>query len=85
MKFILDFWYLWIAGFIVLPVIIVLSILPAIRFSIDDKGKNPEKIAKMFLQPVPLSICIIGGIGTFICMMFFFASVIMAVILRIKG
>jgi hypothetical protein len=85
MKFIFDFWYLWIIGFIALPVMIVLVLLPAIRFSIDDKGKNPEKIAKMFLEPVPISVCIIGGIGTFICLAFFIASIIMAIIRNFKG
>ena len=85
MKFILDLWYMWIIGLVALPTIIVLSQLKNINTAIDDKGKNPEEIGKLFLSPFPLIISIAGSIGTFVCFVFFIASVIMAIVQQIKG
>ncbi len=85
MKFILDLWYVWIIGLMALPAIIVLSQLSSINAAIADKNKNPEAIAKLFLSPFSLTISIVGGIGTFICFIFFIASVLMAIVQQIKG
>lgn len=85
MKFILDLWYVWIIGLMALPAIIVLSQLSSIRAAVADKNKNPEAIAQLFLSPFPLVISIVGGIGTFVCFIFFLAAVVMAIVQQIKG
>lgn len=85
MSFILEFWYIWITGFIVLPFLIVITQLNNIKYAIDDKGKHPEKIAKKFLSPASLAITVIGGLGTAVCWILFLATIILAFIQQIKG
>ncbi len=85
MKFILVYWYLWVIGLIVCPLIAILGQLKNIQAAIADNGKNPATIGQLFMEPAPLILSIIGGMGMFICFVFFCASVIMAIIQQIKG
>ncbi len=85
MDFILQYWYLWIIGLFLFPLLAVFPNLKNIHAAIDDKGQNPEKIAKLFLTPGILTITIAAGIGTFICFVFFLASIVLAIIDYIKA
>lgn len=85
MQFILEYWYLWIIGLILFPVIITLLQLKNIHAAIDDKGQNPEKIAKLFLSPGLLAVTIAAGIATFVCFAFFLAAIILGIVAAIKG
>lgn len=85
MLFVLEYWYVWVIGLIVLPIIAVLPQLKNILQAIDHKDKDPKEIAKLFLKPGSLIIGIIGGIGTFVCFVFFFLSILFAIIKFIKS
>lgn len=85
MTFIMQYWYLWVIGLVVFPVIAVLPQLKNIHQAIDDKDASPGKIAKLFLDPGSLTVSIIGGMGTFVCLVFFFASIIITIIRYIKS
>ncbi len=85
MLFILEYWYLWVIGLIVLPIIAVLPQIKNILEAIDRKDKEPKEIVKLFLNPGTLVISIIGGMGAFVCFVFFFLSIIFAIIKYIKS
>jgi uncharacterized membrane protein YhaH (DUF805 family) len=85
MLFVLDYWYVWIIGLIVLPVIAVLPQLKNIHRITDCKDKDPKEIVKLFLNPGTLAITIMGGVGTFICFVFFLLSILFAIIKYIKA
>ncbi|HON09297.1 MAG: hypothetical protein GX089_07655 [Fibrobacter sp.] len=85
MEYVLANWWFWIAGLILFPLIAVLPQLGNIHAAIEDRGKNPEKIQKLFLSPVPLALTIIGGMGVFVCLVLFFSSIVLAMIDHIKG
>ncbi|MBN1980954.1 MAG: hypothetical protein JW795_05445, partial [Chitinivibrionales bacterium] len=77
MKPVLTLWYFWIIGMVIFPLIAILPQLNAIHQAIDDKGQNPEKIGKLFLTPRSLIFSVFGGMGTFICLILFFVSLIL--------
>ncbi len=85
MLFIMQYWYLWVIGLILMPVITILPQIKNILEVIDRKDKNPKEIAKLFLNPGTLVMSIIGGMGTFVCFVFFFLSIIFAIIKYIKS
>ncbi len=85
MLFIMQDWYLWVIGLIVMPVIAVLPQISNIREVIDRKDRDPKEIAKLFLSPGTLIVTIIGGMGTFVCFVLFFASILFAIIKFIKS
>ncbi len=85
MLFIMHYWYLWIIGVIVMPIIAVLPQINNIREVIDRKDRDPKEIAKLFLSPGTLIITIIGGMGTFVSLVLFFVSIILAIINFIKS
>lgn len=85
MLFIMQYWYLWVIGLILMPVITILPQIKNILEVIDRKDKNPKEIAKLFLNPGTLVMSIIGGMGTFVCFVFFFSSIIFAIIKYIKS
>lgn len=85
MIFVLDYWYLWVIGLIVLPVIAVLPQLKNILDAVNAGGKDPKEIMKLFLKPGILAVTIIAGMGTFVCVVFFFLSIIFAIIRYIKA
>lgn len=78
MLFIMEYWYLWVIGIILLPIVALLPQIKNILEIIDHKDKNPGEIVKLFLNPGTLVISIIGGMGTFVCLVFFFLSIIFA-------
>ncbi len=84
MQFILQYWYLWIIGLFLFPLLAVFPNLKNIHEAIDDKGQNPERIAKLFLSPGVLIITIAAGIGTLISFVFFLASILLAIVAAIK-
>lgn len=83
MLFVLEYWYIWVAGLIVLPVIAVLPQIKNIHQAISQK--DPNEIARLFLSPGKLAITIIGGMGAFVCAVFFFLSIVFAIIKYIKS
>lgn len=85
MLFIMQSWYLWIAGLILMPVVAVLPQIKNIREILDQKEIHAREIAKIFLNPGTLTISIIGCVGTFVCLVFFFLSIVFAVIAYIKS
>lgn len=85
MLFVLDYWYLWVIGLIVLPVIAILPQISNIMQVVNDKEKDPKEIMKLFLKPGTLVITIFAGMGTFVCGVFFFLSIIFAIIRYIKA
>jgi hypothetical protein len=85
MFFILQYWYLWVIGLIFMPIIAVLPQIKNVHVILDQREKNPREIVKLFLNPWKLAISIIGGVGTFVCLVFFFLSVIFAIIAYIKS
>lgn len=85
MLFIMEYWYLWVIGLLLFPIIAVLPQLKNIHKAIDDKFKNPGEIAKLFLNPWALAISIIGVMGSFVCLILFFVSMIFAIINYIKS
>ena len=85
MLFILKYWYLWVIGLIFMPIITVLPQIKNIHDILDQHDKNPRNIVKLFLNPWKLAISIIGGMGTFVCLVFFFLSIIFAIIAYIKA
>ncbi len=70
MLFIMQYWYLWVIGLIVMPIVALLPQINNIREVIDRKDRNPKDIVKLFLNPGTLIITIIGGMGTFVCLSF---------------
>lgn len=85
MLFIMQYRYLWIIGLIAMPVIALLPQINNIREVIDRKDRNPGDIVKLFLSPGTLTITIIGGMGTFVCLVLFIVSIIFAIIQFIKS
>ncbi len=85
MLFIMQYWYLWVIGLILMPVIAVLPQIKNVLEVIDRKDKNAKEIVKLFLNPKTLVISIIGGMGTFVCFVFFFISIVFAIIKYIKS
>lgn len=85
MLFIMQYWYLWVIGLIVLPIVAILPQIKNILEVIERKDKDPKEIARLFLNPGTLVISIIGGMGTFVCLVFFFLSIIFAIIKYIKS
>ncbi len=85
MLFIMEYWYLWVIGLILMPVIAVLPQLKNILETMNRQDKNPKEIVKLFLNPGTLVISIIGCVGAFICLVFFFMSIIFALIKYIKS
>lgn len=85
MLFIMQYWYLWVIGLIAMPIIALLPQINNIREVIDGKDRNPKDILKLFLSPGTLIITIIGGMGTFVCFVLFFTSIIFAIIQFIKS
>jgi hypothetical protein len=81
----MQYWYLWVIGLIVLPIVAILPQLKNIHKVIDDKLKNPGEIAMLFLNPSTLVVSIIGLMGSFVCLVLFFTSIIFAVINYIKS
>ncbi len=85
MLFIMQYWYVWVAGLIVLPIVAILPQLKNIHKAIGDKSQSPAEIVRLFLNPWSLAISIIGGMGTFVCLVLFFTSIIFAIIHYIKS
>jgi hypothetical protein len=81
----MQYRYLWIIGLIAMPVIALLPQINNIREVIDRKDRNPGDIVKLFLSPGTLTITIIGGMGTFVCLVLFIVSIIFAIIQFIKS
>lgn len=84
MLFVLEYWYVWVIGMIILPVIAVLPQIRNIHEAVNRK-RDPREIANLFLSPGKLVITIIGGMGAFVCLIFFFLSIIFAIIKYIKS
>ncbi len=84
-NFIINFWPVWIAGLIILPLLIILTQLKNIRFAIDQSEENPKEVAKLFLSPGSLIITIVFGLGTFVCFVLFMASVLVGTVAAIKA
>ena len=84
MHFVFGYWYLWIIGLIFFPLFAVLPQLKNIHYAVDAPKDDPEA-AKRFLQPVPLVLSVVGGMGTFVCLILFVAAVILAIIQGIKS
>ena len=78
-------WYLWVVGLILMPIVAVLPQIKNIHKILDQKEINPREIAKLFLSPGTLAISIMGCVGTFVCFVFFFLSIIFALIAYIKS
>ena len=85
MLFIMQYWYLWVIGLILMPIVTILPQIKNILEIIDHTDKNPKEIAKLFLNPRMLVMSIIGGMGTFVCFVFFFLSIIFSIIKYIKS
>jgi len=85
MFFIIQYWYLWVIGLILMPLVAVLPQIKNIHEILDQKEINPREIAKLFLNPGTLAVSIIGGVGSFVCLVFFFLSIIFAIIAYIKS
>ncbi len=85
MSFIVQYWYLWVIGLIAFPIVAVMPQLRNIQRAIDEKGASAREIAKLFLSPGSLIVSIVGGMGTFVCLVFFFASIIITIIRCIKS
>jgi vacuolar-type H+-ATPase subunit I/STV1 len=85
MLFIMQYWYLWVIGLILLPMVAVLPQIKNIHQVLDQKEINPREIAKLFLNPGTLAISIMGAAGTFVCFVFFLLSVLSAIISYIKS
>ncbi len=85
MLFIIQYWYLWVIGLIVMPIIALLPQINNVREVLDRTDRNPKDIAKLFLHPGTLLITIIGGMGTFVCFVLFFVSIVFAIIQFIKS
>ena len=66
MLFIMQYWYLWVIGLILMPIVTILPQIKNILEIIDHTDKNPKAIAKLFLNPRMLVMSIIGGMGTFV-------------------
>jgi hypothetical protein len=81
----MHYWYVWIAGLIVLPVVAVLPQLKNIHKAIGDGSQSPAEIVRLFLNPWSLVVSIIGVMGTFVCLILFFTSIIFAIISYIKS
>lgn len=84
MEYILNYWYVWVIGLFVFPLIAVLTQINNIRAAIDDMGRNPEKIGKLFITPSSIFTIVIGGMGTFVCLILFCVSLILGIINYIK-
>ena len=85
MQIILDYWWVWGLGTMVFPLLVVLPQLHAVRYAIDDKGKNPEAVAKKFLSPVGVTVSVLFGIGTFVSFLLLLTSLLLGIINYIKN
>ncbi|MFC2076008.1 hypothetical protein ACFLT7_02880 [candidate division KSB1 bacterium] len=85
MEFIICYWYLWVIGLFVFPLIAVLPQLKNIIAAVDDKGANPEEVGKLFLTVKALFVSILGGMGFFVSFVLFFVWIILVIIDYIKG
>ena len=85
MTYIVAYWYLWVIGLIVFPLIAVLPQVGNIRKAIEDNGQHPEEIGKLFVSPPAIIVSIVGGMGTFICLALFVFSLILGLVDYIKA
>lgn len=85
METIQSYWYLWIIGIFIFPLIAILPQIDNIHKAIDYKGDNPDEIGKLFVSVKGIFTIVIGGIGTFICLILFITSLIIGLIDYIKS
>lgn len=84
-NFVTTYWWLWIIGLLVFPLIAVLPQLKNIREAVAKGDSDPNYVAMLFLNAKSLILSIVFGMATFVCFVLFMASVLVATIAAVKN
>ena len=80
-----TYWWVWIIGLVVFPLLAVLPQLSNIREAVAKGQSDPNYVAGLFLTAKSLIISIVFGMATFVSFVLFMASVLVATVSAIKN